>query len=748
MTPPRNQIAQGDAESYAAFLASKRLVDVATGIVDAQGDPAGLYPFQQAIVRWALRRGRAAVFADTGLGKTRIQVAWANRVSEHCDGPVLILAPLCVAQQTVREAHHVQAHVDYVRGQAHVNAPGVYITNYEMVGAFNLERFCGIVLDESSILKSVAGKTRADLLARCQNIPFRLSCTATPSPNDYMEFGGQAEFLGVMSQAEMLAMFFTHDGGNTSQWRLKGHGRTRFWEWLATWAAVVKKPSDLGYSDAGYDLPPIQFHQHIVDGSETPEGLLFPMEAETLSERISARRATVASRARTCAEIVNADSEQWIVWCNLNDESRSLERLINGAVAIEGAHSLEEKETRMQAFLDGSARVLVTKPSIAGFGLNMQHCARMAFVGLSDSYEQFYQALRRCWRFGQTRQVQAHIIVAEIEGAVLANIQRKERQAQDMNTEMAQHMGDLTRKEIEGASRDTAPHRRDIASGENWTMHLGDCIEVLREQADASVDYSIFSPPFSSLYTYSNSERDMGNAANDGEFMQHFGFLVRELFRVTTPGRDLSFHCMNLPTSKQMAGFIGIRDFRGELIRLFQQEGWIYHSEVVIWKDPVTAMQRTKALGLLHKTIRRDSSMARQGIPDYLITMRKPGVNPKPISHDPKEFPVSLWQRYASPVWMDIDASRTLNRAGARENDDERHIAPLQLDVIERAIMLWSAPGDLVLSPFAGIGSEGYMALKMGRRFIGAELKRSYWELACRHLAEAATERQIALPVE
>jgi len=241
VTPPRNRIVQGDAlETYAAFLASKHIVDVSTGIAGVQADQVGLYPFQQAIVRWALRRGRAAVFADTGLGKTRIQVAWANRVFEHCGGPVLILAPLCVAQQTVRESSHVQAHVDYVRGQAQISDPGVYITNYEMAGAFNLERFCGIVLDESSILKSVDGKTRADLLARCQNIPFRLSCTATPSPNDYMEFGGQAEFLGVMSQAEMLAMFFVHDGGETQKWRLKRHAEPEFWRWLSSWGGMIR----------------------------------------------------------------------------------------------------------------------------------------------------------------------------------------------------------------------------------------------------------------------------------------------------------------------------------------------------------------------------------------------------------------------------------------------------------------------------------------------------------------------------
>lgn len=264
-------------------------------------------------------------------------------------------------------------------------------------------------------------------------------------------------------------------------------------------------------------------------------------------------------------------------------------------------------------------------------------------------------------------------------------------------------------------------------AGEKWAIYRGDCVEVVKGIPDASVDFSIFSPPFASLYTYSASDRDMGNCADQEEFAEHFRFLIPELFRVTKPGRLLSFHCMNLPTSKERDGYIGIRDFRGDLIRAFQEAGWIYHSEVVIWKDPVTAMQRTKALGLLHKTIRKDSAMSRQGIPDYLVTMRKPGVNPEPVAHTAEQFPVSLWQRYASPVWFDINPSRTLQHRSAREHQDERHICPLQLQVIERAIELWTNPNDVVLSPFAGIGSEGYVAVQNGRRFVGIELKESYY---------------------
>jgi len=274
-------------------------------------------------------------------------------------------------------------------------------------------------------------------------------------------------------------------------------------------------------------------------------------------------------------------------------------------------------------------------------------------------------------------------------------------------------------------------------SGDDWTAHLGDCVDVVGALANDSVDFTVYSPPFSSLYTYSASDRDMGNCQDDGIFMDHYRFIVREILRVTKPGRLVSFHCMNLPTSKTHHGHIGLRDFRGDLIRAHEAEGWIYHSEVCIWKDPVTAMQRTKALGLLHKQLKKDSCMSRQGVPDYLVTMRKPGDNPDRVTHTNDSFPVSEWQKIASPIWMDIQPNDTLQFRSAREHNDERHICPLQLEVIRRALRLWSNPGDLVLSPFMGIGSEGHVALQMGRRFVGAELKRSYWEQACRNLATA-----------
>ena len=757
---------------YQDFIKGKAITVVPTGISDPAEPPAMLFPFQRDIVKWALRRGRAAIFADCGMGKTPMQLSWADQVP----GKVLILAPLAVAAQTVREGKKFG--IDVVYSRIPVDAR-ITITNYEMMDHFNPEDYTGIVLDESSILKSYDGKFRSQIIEKFLACPFKLACTATPAPNDHMELGNHAEFLGVLTRTEMLSTFFVHDGGDTSKWRLKGHAERDFWQWICSWAVMIRKPSDLGYEDGNFILPALNMHSKIVQAEHAPEGALFALEASTLQERQEARRLTTNERSKAVMEIVcgnlntqnatdsmsitatqpgesedcfaitatlvsenskttqNDSGKQWIIWCNLNSEGDAVEKLIPGSVQVAGSDSAEFKEQAVLDFLEGRTRVLITKPSMFGFGLNLQCCHSMVFLGLSDSYEQFYQAVRRCWRFGQTQPVDCWVVTSDLEGAVVQNIQRKEQDAARMAEEMVANMHDLNEQAIRGTVRTAVEYATDKAEGANWTAHLGDCVEVVAGLPDDSIGYSIFSPPFASLYTYSASDRDMGNCKDADDFYQHFRFLVDDLYRVLMPGRLVSFHCMNLPTSKERDGEIGIRDFRGELIRMFKDSGFVFHSEVCIWKDPVTAMQRTKALGLLWKTIKKDSAMSRQGIPDYLVTMRKPGVNPVPVSHTAEEFPVAVWQRYASPVWMDINPSDTLQKESAREDKDERHICPLQLQVIQRGLELWSAPGDLVLSPFMGIGSEGFMAVKMGRKFVGAELKRSYWKQAVANLNAA-----------
>jgi DNA modification methylase len=723
---------------YDQFIASKRRSEVATG--HNPGDlNEHLFDFQHAIVSWAVRRGRAAIFADTGLGKTLMQLSWADEVASHTGGMVLILAPLAVSEQTIEQGATFCIDVRRVPAGESPDSPGVWITNYERMDVIDFSELHGLVLDESSILKAHDGKTRQKIIESAQGIPYRLSCTATPSPNDFEELGNQCEFLGVMTRTEMLATYFVNDTGDTGTWRLKGWGASKFWEWMGQWAVVLRNPSDLGFDGSRYELPPLEYFEHVVE-TESLGGELFARPAQSLTERRQAQRQSIEDRCKALAEIVNAEQDEpWLIWCHLNDEADMLTSLIPGSVNVQGSDSPEVKAKNLMAFAHGEIRVLVSKPKIAGFGMNWQHCARMAFVGMDDSFEKFYQAVRRCYRFGQKRRVKVHIFTAENEGQILANIKRKEAQHHEMSQNMIEHMKDIMNNELKGQTNIVDEYREDTFEGECFTVHLGDCVKWTRRMEDNSIDYSVFSPPFADLFVYSNSDHDMGNCKDDEEFAAQLKYLIAELFRIIKPGRNVSFHCMNLPTTKMRQGHIGLRDFRGTLIRAFQDAGFIYHSEVCIWKDPVVAMQRTKALGLLHKTIRENASMSRMGLPDYVVTMRKPGDAEVRITHG-EDLPVAMWQQYASPIWHDIDQGRTLNRLPARDENDEKHMCPLQLDVIERCVHLWTNQGDLIFSPFTGIGSEGYSAVRMGRRFVGTELKPQYFELACQNIEDARKE--------
>lgn len=723
---------------YEDFLASKQKLVQFQSVPESEM-PKQLFDYQVAIIKWALRKGRACIFAGTGLGKTIMELVWADAVAKYTGKPVLILAPLAVADQIVAEAERFGLHAERASTQSECDQPIIYVTNYAKLARFpNGECFGGIVLDESSIIKHHDGGTKKELIDFAQSIQFRLASTATPAPNDWMELASHAEFLGVCSRAEMLATYFVHDGAETQKWRLKGHAGTHFWKWVCEWAVLLQSPSDLGYDGSMHVLPKLEQHLAMITSDQKMPGELFVLEAQTLQERLKAKRITTSDRVEKAKEIVNANpDETWVVWCHLNGESEALAKAIPSAVELRGNQTEEKKEQILRDFANGKIKVLISKPSMCGFGLNWQHCARMVFVGLNDSWEQVYQAIRRCWRFGQKRDVHIFFVAADIEGNVVANIERKDKQAKAMALEMIRETSVFTEIELKRKDRLQVDFRTDFDGDKNWEMRLGDCVEETKTLSSNSIDYSIYSPPFASLYTYSASTRDMGNTKNDDEFLSHYRFLVKEIFRVTKPGRLTSFHCMNLPSFKGSHGEIGLRDFRGELIRIHVEEGWVYHSEVCIWKDPVVAMQRTKAIGLLWKQLKKDSCMSRQGIPDYLVTLRKPGVNANPVEHDPKDFPVLEWQKIASPIWMDINPSNTLQKNSAREDADERHICPLQLEVIRRSLRMYSNPNDLVLSPFGGIGSEGYVSLSMDRRFIGIELKESYWKQACANLKNA-----------
>jgi len=443
-------------ETYDEFLEHKDLVVKSCGFeVQREDLNPMLFPFPKDIVRFALMKGRSAIFAECGLGKTPMQLEWAQKVSEHTGQPVLILAPLAVAAQTEREGQKFGIHVTICESMDDVEE-GVNITNYEKLDKFTAKDFAGVVLDESSILKSFSSKTRQLLIDMFQMTPYKLCCTATPAPNDHMELGNHSEFLGIMTRAEMLSMYFVHDGSRTSQWQLKGHATEIFWQWMASWSVFISNPADLGYDDGGYTLPGLNIHQIIVDGDE-------PVSVEmTLTERRQARKDSLESRCKAAAELVNNSDEQWLVWCDLNDESKMLTDLIADAIEVKGPDRPDYKKNAMLGFANEDIPVLVTKPKIAGFGMNWQLCHNMIFVGLSDSFEAYYQAVRRCYRFQQEHEVNVYIIISAAEGAVKDNIERKQREALEMQAAMLRYTKEITKKELRQTSRISTPYEPHV----------------------------------------------------------------------------------------------------------------------------------------------------------------------------------------------------------------------------------------------------------------------------------------------
>ena len=441
--------------SYQDFVARKLSTVPPTGITGRVDLAGSLFPHQAALTQWALKRGRAAIFADTGLGKMRMELAWADAVQKYTNQPVMIHTPLAVAAQIAREAALVGIVAKVCREQSDL-VQGINITNYDRLHKFDTSIFGAVVLDESGCIKHSDTRTFKTLTEAYRDTPFKLPASATPSPNDWTELGTHAEFLGICTKHEMLAEFFTHDGGDTSVWRLKGHARDIFWRWVSSWGAMIRRPSDLGFDDGAYNLPALHVHEHQVSYEMPLNGMLFATYAQSLSERREARRASMADRVAECAALVNAESDEpWIVWCDLNAEGDALTKAIDGAVQISGADDTDTKERRLMDFAEGRTRVLISKPSICGWGLNWQHAARMAFVGVTDSYEAYYQAVRRCWRFGQTRDVHVHVFASKAEGAVVANLTRKERDAGKMAESLSAETRDAVMAEVTGLKRET-----------------------------------------------------------------------------------------------------------------------------------------------------------------------------------------------------------------------------------------------------------------------------------------------------
>jgi hypothetical protein len=720
---------------YQAFLASKRAIVGANGFdVPVSEIHPALFEFQKALVRWAARKGRCAVFASTGLGKTLMQVEVARLMGDRA----LIVAPLTVARQTVREAQtKLGQEIRYVRSGADVG-DGIHITNYEMVQHFDPAVFQTVVLDESSILKSLDGKTRRLLTDMFAATPYRFCFTATPAPNDITEIGRHAEFLGVMTNAEMLAAFFVNDMKlKDGTYRLKRHAVNKFYEWLASWGVAILKPSDLGYDDTGYILPPLDVDVVTTNSDYTPDGMLpgFNVGAISAIEAKAIRRGTTDVRADKTAELVMGNDAQWVVWCDLNAEAEALAARIPNSVNVHGSMSPDEKSAAIEAWMDGKTRVLITKTSIAGFGINMQNAHYMAFCGMGYSWEQYYQAVRREWRFGQQYPVHVYIILSEQERPVLDAVFAKEQEAMTMTQELVSRAATYVKREVLGEEQaDDYVYQTDEASGQSWRLLLGDSCERIAEISDNSVDLSVFSPPFISLYTYTPTERDMGNSRNEAEFFTQFGIIIDGLLRITKPGRNCCVHVQQVAATKINDGYIGIRDFRGSVIRAFETAGWILHGEVTVDKDPQVQAIRTKAKGLMFVQLHKDSAATRPAFADYLLVFQKPGQNAVPIVPDVTN---EEWIQWARPVWYGVAETDTLNVAVARADNDERHMCALQLPFIERCVRLWSNKGETVFSPFAGIGSELYEAVRLGRKGLGIELKPEYYEVAIRNLREA-----------
>jgi hypothetical protein len=542
-------------------------------------------------------------------------------------------------------------------------------------------------------------------------------------------------------------MYFVHDGGDTAKWRLKGHAKDRFYEWVSEWAIMLSKPENIGFKMEGYALPELKLIEHKVFTEDRNNGQLFNDVAVSATNFNTELRLTKIERLSQAADIVNNSSENFIVWIKQNEEGEYLKKLIPDSIEVKGSDTNDFKKSKLLGFANNEFRVLITKTKIAAMGMNYQNCHNQIFASLDFSFEGLYQGIRRSYRFGQEHPVNIYLITTDTMTNVIQSIRTKQKQFEHMQESMSK----AVMKNIKSESKAEIVREQKTIKSDNFELFLGDSVKTIKNIPDQSIGFSIFSPPFAELYTYSSELEDMGNSKDYNDFLFAFKFIVEDIYRILWSGRNVAVHCMDLPIQKGKEGYIGLRDFSGMILKTFLDAGFIYHSRVTLWKNPVTEMTRTKALGLLHKQIKKDASMSRVGIPDYLMVFRKPGEHLHPVIHQdtnpskPGYLPVDMWQKIASPVWMDIDYGNTLNLKGARDEKDEKHICPLQLDTIERSLHLWTNKGDTIYTPFAGIGSELFQAIKMDRKAKGGELKTSYFNLAVKNCQNAELSKSQSL---
>jgi DNA modification methylase len=788
------------------------------------------FDFQKAIVPWVLKKGRVLIGLNCGLGKGPIQLDFlklqfdflAKYTDNHRDASIMFCPPGVKTQFKIIEAPKFGYSINVVDEDDEIK-PGINITNYERLinretiesyekeiyfkywshcepieikrngnkitverFRFDPRQFSAIALDEASILKHHDAKTRERLTRFAKDIPFRICATATPAPNDFFELSNYAEFLGIMNGRQIKANYFIQDGNTSNQYRLKKPAIDKWWEFVAKWAIIIEKPSDLGYSDEGYDLPELETKYHILKDTRPAKNALIPMPAKTMSDTERIKRQSIEDRMAKVAEIANADDDNKLIFIRRNPEGILLNKLIPGSVEVAGRHSDEVKEERLIGFAQGKYKVLITKPSIGGFGLNLQeHCHRVISGNVNYSSEEMYQYIRRVWRFGQNNSVIHDVVAMDTEDPILSRLDKKNKKIQEMTKEVIKHMNIHDLSEASKTKKQTTDYKEAKETSEYWRLLLGDSCQRVNELKDHSIDTVVTSVPFPAMYAYTDMDQDIGNYETAEALCEHLSYVFAGLLPKMKPGSIAHIHIAQGVAFQNRHGYAGLWDFRGPLVKMMQKVGWEFYSEVTIEKDPQTQAARNKSHPLLQKTVFSNAAMLGASVPDYLLLFKAPGEkeNVKPVKSwypdngnykhnallsDPTiqgkyDSPdgwitMDMWINWASNVWLmyrkgmkwweginvtnvlgSVLNSKTGEREGygvraGRGKDDEQHLCELQLDVIERCVAIHTKPGDVVCDPFNGIASTGYQALLMGRRYLGIELKESYYYTAIKNL--------------
>lgn len=726
-----------EMREYNDLLEAKKTKKIESGfdVEESELNPK-LFDFQRYCVKRMVKEGRGAVFAGCGNGKTLISLEWATKIAEHEGKPILILAPLSVSRQTIKEGAKFGYKVDLYRDMD--EATKIAITNYEQIENVEIGRFVGVVLDESSILKNFTGYYRNLLTEKFKGMPYKLCCTATPSPNDLNEIGNHSEFLEILDSQDMRSKWFVREEG-MNNYRLKGHAKGDFYGWIASWAIMFENPADIGFVETGklFKLPELTVTDHLIE-TKPEDGLLFSTGIVNATNFNMELRKTMNERLELAAEIAGKADGQVIIWIKQNQEGDILGKLIPEAVEVRGSDSDADKEQRLLDFAEGKFRILISKAKICGYGMNFQNCGTQIFASPDFSFEDYYQQVRRSYRFGRKGNVNIHLIITDTMTNARAIVEKKQQAFEEMVREMNRNVNENRYGLLDHYEY------REYKDDDVFLMKGDTTIEIKRIP-DNSVDLIIFSPPFSSLFTYSNYINDMGNNESHEEFFKQYAFLLKELYRILKPGRLMCCHTKDLGVYKNSSGYTGMYDFTGEHTRAVLAEGFKLHSKVTIWTDPVLEMQRTKTQRLLYKQVTSDSSKTGIGMAEYITIFKKwegdeadwePIVN---LNRD--NFPLETWQKWASPVWMDIRRTDVLTASEGTAMGDEKHICPLQLGVIERLVNLWSNEGETVFTPFLGIGSEVYEAVRNNRKGIGCELKDSYFDTAVKNVKIAESKK-------